>query len=511
MVRYKIYVVILCSGAFVHFCFGERPLSPVTSPPAALNLDPFYAKYLDCGGISVIGSDNVSDEAFYRLKALLDKMLENRPDVRQQLAEDGNRFIIIGRNEQVTDVPDYAHMEPKAFWNERARGFGGRTTSVGEENLLSLPEDRYEDESIFIHELAHSIHFVLRRLEPDFQATLDRLYQNAMDKGLYQHDYASTNASEYWAEAVQGFFDANRANNWNHNHISTREQLAEYDPDIVELVRKTFRITPENDWRYEPLAVQPSVHPTPDRFAEARTLPKYVWCRGFSIFGTADVSDEAMLCVDQTIRNLFRYRHDILKTLIDADVAVAVYADDELPSDVPVHKTLPVASFLRHDEPETAVGLSTSLRLGVAQSEIMNADGGNPLIGRMALAAYLYAGLRPIDPTFDQRRQKQQYEIGLERMDIRFDRRVQALYKAALQKGLWASTPATDNRFDYFAQGVQAFFDANRVADAEGREVNAREQLLQYDPELATLVGDLFKHPERYDWRHTPCSPIADP
>lgn len=510
MARCVVCAVILCSGASIPFCFGEPLLPPVTSPPAALTLDPFYAKYLDCGGISVIGSDAVSDEAFYRLKELLDKMLENRPDVRRQLAQDGNRFIIIGRTEQVTDVPDYAHMEPKAFWNERARGFGGRTTSVGEENLLSLPEDRYEDESIFIHELAHSIHFVLRRLEPDFQATLARLYQNAMDKGLYQYDYASTNASEYWAEAVQGFFDANRANNWNHNHISTREQLTEYDPDIVELVRKTFRITPENDWRYEPLAVQPSVHPTPDRFAEARTLPKYVWCRGFSIFGTAEVSDEALLCVDQTIRNLFRYRHDILKALIDADVAVVVYADDELPSDVPVHKTLSVASFLQHEEPQAAVALPTSLRLGVAQSEIVNADGCNPLIGRLALAAYLYTGLRPIDPTFDQRRQKQQYEIGLERMDIRFDRQVQALYTAAVQKGVWAA-PAADNRFDYFAQGVQAFFDAHPVVNGQGRAIPARQRLKQVDPELAALVGDLFKHPERYDWRHTPCSQIAGP
>lgn len=504
MTRSWLCIMFILCGLFFPRCLANSPAPSVTTPPAELNLDPFYAKYLNCDGITVISSKAVSDQAFYRLKFLLDKMLENRPDVREALAKNGNRFIIIGHNEQVTDIPDYAEMKPKAFWNERARGFGGRTTSVGEENLLSLPEDRYEDESIFIHELAHSIHFVLRRLEPDFQKTLDTLYHKAMAKGLYKNDYASTDAGEYWAEAVQSFFDANRANNWNHNHINTRKLLTEYDPDVVELVRTTFRITPANDWRYEPLVKLPRVIPTPQRFQESTALPKYIWCRGFSIFGTAKVSDEAMLCVDHTIRNLFRYRHDILKAMINADVAVVVYADDEFPTLPSVHKTLNAQAFLEDREGIESAKLPPSLRLGVAQSEIDSTH--NQLIGTMALACYLYTGLRPVDPDFDSQEQKLQYEIGLQRMDVRFDQQLKALYNAAIQQGLWTDTPAAQNRFVYFAEGVKAFYDAAKTVDAKGRTIHTRDQLACYDPKLADLIGGLFKHPERYDWRSVPCS-----
>ncbi len=512
MSRHQLCTVYVISVSFLSSCFGASSGSSVISPPPEMKLDAFYAKYLDCDGITVIGSERVADQAFYRLRDLLDKMLENRPDIRRKMAEDGNRFIIIGRDEQVTDIPDYAHMQPKAFWNERARGFGGRTTSVGEENLLSLPEDRYEDESIFIHELSHSIHFVLRRLEPDFQNTLDRLYKNAMDKGLYRYDYASTDAAEYWAEGVQGFFNCNRSNNWNHNHVNTRQLLTEYDPDIVEFVRQTFRITPENDWQYKPLAKQPSVIKTPDKLNADPSLPKYVWCRGFSIFGTADVSDEAMLYVDHVVRNMFRYRHDILKTLINSDAAVVVHADNDVPSSVPIQTKLKAEAFVEQKDGHAAPVLPSSLRLGIPQSQMVgNTDNPGRLIGQLALAAYYYNGLRPVDPAFEQQRQKQQFEINLERMDVRFDRRVQALYEAAMSKGLWSSTPAADNRFEYFAQGVQSFFDANKVSDNKGRSIHTREQLMTYDPELATLVGDIFKHPERYDWRYVPSGRTTKP
>ena len=153
----------------------------VGAPPAEMELDPFYKKFLDCDGITVIGSERVDDRAFYRVRELLDKMLENRPDVRKALVDDGVRYIIIAAEEQVTDVPDYANMEPKDFWNERSRGFGGRVTSCGEENLLSLPIDRYGDESIFIHELAHTIDGRgLRRIESDFRQRLKGLYDEAL-------------------------------------------------------------------------------------------------------------------------------------------------------------------------------------------------------------------------------------------------------------------------------------------------------------------------------------------
>lgn len=158
-------------------------------------------------------------------------------------------------------------------------------------------------------------------------------------------------------------------------------------------------------------------------------------------------------------------------------------------------------SFVRQEGDKTDTVLPEQLQLTLASSALL-ADGGNQpfaqenLIHDLALAAYLYTGLRDIDPDYDNRREKQQYEKGLERMDKRFDQKVRTIYKDAMEKGLWKSTPAAENRFEYFAFGTAAFFDAGRGP------VSTREQLTRYDPPLAALIEEVFKHPQRTDWRY---------
>jgi hypothetical protein len=478
----------------------------VSSPPGEMELNPFYKKYLDCDGIAVISSERVDDRAFYRVRVLLDKMLENRPDVRKALVEEDVRYVIIAAEEQVTDIPDYAGMKPKAFWNERSRGFGGRITSCGEENLLSFPMDRYEDESIFIHELAHAIDGRgLRRIDPDFKQRLKTLYESAMAKGLYKHDYASTNTSEYWAESVQAFFDADRETNWNHNYVNTRRELYDYDPKMADYVREIFRINSENDWRYKPLVKQPSVT-APPKTVNAERISKYVWCRGFSILGSNKVSDKAMLEADRVIRNMFRYRHDILKAIINAKVQLAVIAPGRSPKEIPHVKRIRRKWFV--NKQSTPDKQSSLFRFSTAESNLLAlagnpAPGENLLIHDMALLMYYITGLREIDPEYDKRKHVQQYEKSLERIDCRFDEKVRKLYRKAKKKNLWTATPAVKNRFNYFAEAVQSFFNANRIVTSGENPVNTREHLHAYDPDLALFLNDIFKHPERVDWRYS--------
>jgi len=94
-------------------------------------------------------------------------MLSKRSDVRTVMVEKGCKLMIIGQHEQVCDLPEYKHLcntpEKAAYWNQRARGFGGDpegsySASCGEENVLCLEGDRYVGESILVHEFAHLIH-----------------------------------------------------------------------------------------------------------------------------------------------------------------------------------------------------------------------------------------------------------------------------------------------------------------------------------------------------------------
>jgi hypothetical protein len=180
-------------------------------------------------------------------------MLADRDDVLQALIQQGCRFVVMAPTEMTTDVPEQRHLKPKAYWDKRARGLGGRVTSCGEENLLNLPGDRYHKENILIHEFAHAIHEVgLRVVDPKFDARLRAAYQHAMETGLWKNTYSAVNHKEYWAEGVQAYFDcAAPPVPGVHNDINTREKLARYDPDLFRLIDEVFRHSAFRYVRYE--------------------------------------------------------------------------------------------------------------------------------------------------------------------------------------------------------------------------------------------------------------------
>src|SRR5262245_48929842 len=227
----------------------------------------FYKKYLDCKGVAVLASGEVADEALLRTHHIVTHMLAGRPDVLEAMAKNGTRLIIIGKDQVYTDMPEYRNTANPAYMNERVRGTGGLgVTSFGEENLLNLAGDRYDDESIGVHEFLHTVDAALRRIDVGWSNRLNQTYKNAMAKGLWKNTYAASNPAEYWAEIGQSYFDCNRVNNWNHGPVGTREQLKQHDPDGYELVRVTMNLKPETDWCFTPTRQQPSVISPPAKF-----------------------------------------------------------------------------------------------------------------------------------------------------------------------------------------------------------------------------------------------------
>jgi hypothetical protein len=81
---------------------------------------------------------------------------------------------------------------------------------------------------------------------------------------------------------------------------------------------------------------------------------------------------------------------------------------------------------------------------------------------------------------------------GLENVDPTFDSRLKATYDAAMKAGLWKGAYASVNHHEYFAEGVQTWFDNNRENDNEHNSVNTRAELLEYDPGLAAICREVF-------------------
>lgn len=225
----------------------------VTGIPEGKNIPSFYQKYIETEGLYVTSSGKVSDEALLKACDIISLMLAKRPDVKAHMVKKGCHVMIIGKDEETCDLPEFAHIcnceDSIKYWNWRARGFGGApedefSSSCGEENLLALSQDKYVGENILIHEFAHLIHTVgIVGVEPDFNERLEALRQNAIRKGLWEKTYAVSNKEEYFAECVQSFFNCNRyaePANGVHNWVNRRTKLKTYDPDMYRLLQEYF-------------------------------------------------------------------------------------------------------------------------------------------------------------------------------------------------------------------------------------------------------------------------------
>jgi hypothetical protein len=247
-----------CAGA------ADAPV-PVTPPPASLGLDPFYAKHVDAGGIPIVGSARVPDEALAAARQIVTAMLARRPDVRAELVRTGQRVGVMAAEETTTDLPEHRHwrkpepddprltfcerktyataigaLSDRQYWDSRARGTGGRLTTVGAENLLGQPGTRYFGENILVHEFAHAILTALETVDRALHGEVRSAYEAALAAGKWKGDYASVTLQEYWAEGTQYWFESNMLARLDDAEIVSAEDLGRYDPGLYAALGKVY-------------------------------------------------------------------------------------------------------------------------------------------------------------------------------------------------------------------------------------------------------------------------------
>ena len=80
-------------------------------------------------------------------------------------------------------------------------------------------------------------------MDTNFDTELRKAFENAKAKGLWKNTYAGSNENEYFAEAVQDWFNLNAESipgDGIHNEINTREELKNYDPMLYDIVKRYF-------------------------------------------------------------------------------------------------------------------------------------------------------------------------------------------------------------------------------------------------------------------------------
>ena len=211
-------------------------------------LDPFYTRYGNADGIPIVATDEPEDEAIRRACQVVMDLSSKVANARETMRTNRVYFIMMAKTEKTVQTPEY---RSRGDLDARARGFGNNPGLCAEENVMcDRTTDRWRGESICVHEYAHVMHlYVWNRTDPQFNSKVTAAYDNAVrTMRLYGNTYAASNATEYFGEIVQDWYNTNleasASGNGVHNHINTRAELEEYDPMGYALLEEVLPDVP---------------------------------------------------------------------------------------------------------------------------------------------------------------------------------------------------------------------------------------------------------------------------
>ena len=217
-------------------------------PPSSLGLDAYYRKYLDAGGIPVVAPADVDDAELYHARDMMAAMLSNRPDLLASMAANNFRVVIFRHDGcrgpfQIPEIRDdlppgrCSLIAGWASWRFR------RYAIAAVPNRKNVDHDYVKCNNVLVHEFAHLVHYSFqfsfdKKPHPkNLDSRIKSAYDAAMAAGLWKDTYASTNYSEYWAEAVTSWFLPYYL---DFKSSANSLKLADYDPGIASLVEEVF-------------------------------------------------------------------------------------------------------------------------------------------------------------------------------------------------------------------------------------------------------------------------------
>ncbi|MFQ5769892.1 MAG: hypothetical protein ACE5HX_05115 [bacterium] len=212
---------------------------------------------------------------------------------------------------------------------------------------------------------------------------------------------------------------------------------------------------------------------------------KYLSANGIAVVSSKKVSDAALLEAAYIINHMLANRPDIRNALIKNNIRCAVMTPMEMTTDIPEHSDLKPENYWN----KRARGLSATKRRPVVscgEENLLNYPGDRYVGENILIHEFAHTI----------------HEMGLNYINQNFDCRLKKLYKKAVEQGLWKDTYAGSNYKEFWAEGVQSWFDCNREkAEPDGihNYVNTREELEGYDPNLTKLISEVFCNtPWRY-------------
>ncbi|MGE9270803.1 MAG: hypothetical protein ACQKBU_08365 [Verrucomicrobiales bacterium] len=221
------------------------------------------------------------------------------------------------------------------------------------------------------------------------------------------------------------------------------------------------------------------VGPVPETLRERLELSefyqKHISAKGYPIISSEKVNDYALKEAAYLVNLMLAKRPDVRDAMIASKSRMAVMAIDEYTTTLPEHSHFEDKNFW--DRRARGLGGSTTDPVCTCGEENLLGYDGDPYSSENILIHEFAHNI---------------HLRGLVNIDETFDPRLEAAYQAAMEKGLWEGKYAATNRYEYWAEGVQSWFDNNREPDHDHNHVNTRKELIEYDPTLAELCREVF-------------------
>lgn len=232
-----------------------------------------------------------------------------------------------------------------------------------------------------------------------------------------------------------------------------------------------------------------TVGAVPDEIRIALSLSpfyeKHVAAGAISVVSSPRVPDEALCTARAVVLEMVAERPELLDRLAEKKIRLAIMAEGEVTTDIPEHSDLTP----KDDWDQRARGLGATLArpaVSAAEENVLcrptdRYRGESILVHELAHAIF---------------------DIAVALYEPEMAKRLEAAFEDAKASGRFANTYAITNTQEYWAEGVQDWFDANIEkipADGTHNEIDTRAELVAYDPALAGLIREVFgDRPWRY-------------
>lgn len=208
---------------------------------------------------------------------------------------------------------------------------------------------------------------------------------------------------------------------------------------------------------------------------------KYVDANGIPIVGSEKVPDSAFLAARKTIKGITQaLSMRIHQELLNNGARIGIMARYEGTTDIPEHAHLENDTSMNWDVRARGLGgslrhpLNTCAEENLLCYQIDKYHAEDILIHEFAHTIH---------------------SVGILPVDTSFNKCLKQTFEEAKSKGKWENTYAATNIYEYWAEGVQTWFNVNaevRKPDRKHNSVNVRSELKAYDPGLYAILNDYF-------------------